>query len=181
MNNNPLQVFAGGWQQLEHAKLKDTKTLDMGTPVAVFWKPDGTKVFVLDSGSDELVELTASIPHDISTLVKTFMYDISNFETNARAMDWSKDGKTVWILGTQSDTIHQLDLSVEWDLSTISNPSIDRKPSGLNVNPQALRFSNDGLTLFAADTSGELSAYSLSLSKTTIRFPNFLFRNFISS
>ena len=161
MNNSALQVFAGGWTQLQHAKFSNSKLLAMGSPADVYWKPDGEKAYVIDGTNENIVEFTASIPYDETTIVETGMFDILDLDNNIRGIDFNDAGTLCWLIGTSQDDVHQLNFGTGWDISTISDPEINRGIGGTNANPQSVRFSKDGFILYVSDTSGKVFAYNV--------------------
>lgn len=118
-NNQKLQ-FKGGWDQLVHAKELATQALTSGSPISSNWKPDGTIMLVGDGASDTIKEMEAVTPWSVTGLNETD--ESSNFsavEPNVRTVDVADDGSRLWLSGLGSNQIHQLDMSVQWDVTTL--------------------------------------------------------------
>ena len=82
---------------------------------------DGTKLYVVCSGTDKIYEYDLSTAYDISTA----SYNNVNFavtqDNNPRGIFFKSDGQTMYLAaGSTHDKIWQYSLSTAWDLSTIS-------------------------------------------------------------
>lgn len=126
MNNSALQVFAGGWKQLIHAKFQAKQFLQMGGPVDGKWKPDGTILLVADGGSDMIEEFTAGTPWDVTTLNNTGSSpDHSGDQPNVRTMDVLDDGSKLYLAGlTGIDQVYQYNIDTPWDITTMNLGSV---------------------------------------------------------
>lgn len=162
MNNSALQVFAGGWEQLQHAKLKESSDVIMGFPVDLTWKPDGTKFFVLNAiAADEILEFTTITPHSTVGATETGQFTITTLESNPRGMFVHLDGTRLWIIGTGVDKIIQINMSTAWDLDTAFDPSISIAPLP-NDSYRGIAFINKGLTVFLTERNDdEVREYTL--------------------
>lgn len=155
MNNNTHITFAGGWKQLQHAKLKETSSVIMGFPVDISWKPDGTKFFILNAVAvDEVLEFTTITKYSTIGATQTGQFTINPPESNPRGMYWLLDGTKFWVVGTGSDLIIQFNLTTPWDLNTAFNPSININP----IDGGSLRdivFINRGSTVFLTERNND--------------------------
>ena len=153
MKNSGLQVFAGGWDQLQHAELKESSDMIMGFPVDITWKPDGTKFLVLNAtATDEILEFTVPTPHSTIDAVQTGQFPITSIEDNPRGMFVHLDGTRFWIVGTGLDRIIQFNMATPWDLDTAFDPSISVNPSGDGGSLRGIAFINKGLTVLLTET-----------------------------
>ena len=156
MNVAAPQVFAGGWDQLIHAKLRDTSDMIMGFPVDVSWKLDGTKFMVLNaSAADEILEFTALVPHSTIGATQTGQLSINPPESNPRGMYWHCNGTKFWFIGTGADTIFEYHLTIPWDLSTAFDPNISATPTGTGGSLRDLVFVNKGLTILMSERNND--------------------------
>lgn len=172
MNNNSIQVFKGGWDQLEHgveinSSIPPSPLIFL---VSIVWKPDGTTYFALDAtATDRIIQYTVPTPHVTTGSVRVGEFIINALESNPRGMDMSKDGKLLWFIGTVNKKIHQLDMSTGWDILTMSNPDIASNTISLS-NPQGLTITNRGKGVYIVDATNDVMQYVLSIANdiTTI-------------
>jgi len=140
-----------------------------GIPEGVFFKPDGTKLFIVGSILDAVQEYTLSTAWDISTASwegSLEKFRVSDQDTSPKGVFFKTDGTKMFIVGASKDTLFQYDLSTAWNVSTASytNPSNDfLKVSGQEESPAALFFKSDGTKLYVAGFTGdEVNEYNLS-------------------
>lgn len=86
-------------------------------PFVLFFKPDGSKVFVSSNSGDEIQEHTLSTPWDISTAADTGnTLDVSAKDISPRFLAISEDGDKLFVGGPTSDAIHEYSLGTAWSL-----------------------------------------------------------------
>jgi DNA-binding beta-propeller fold protein YncE len=85
---------------------------------ALYFKSDGTKVYILGTNNDRIFQYNLSTPWDIITASydNKFLF-VGAQEATARGLYFSPDGTRVFIVGDTSDTVFSYDLEVPWDLS----------------------------------------------------------------
>jgi len=88
------------------------------TPRDVYFKTDGTKMYILGSASDNVHEYTLSTPWDITTAVFSQSLSISAKEINSSGIKFNNDGTKMYIIGTTSDSVIEYNLSSAWNIST---------------------------------------------------------------
>ena len=126
---------------------------------------DGTKLYVVCSGTDKIYEYDLSTAYDISTA----SYDNVNFavtqDNNPRGIFFKPDGQTMYLAaGSTHDKIWQYSLSTAWDLSTISyankvSPTVYAQTGSW---PQDVVFLNDGAKMVIIGQSNDaLYQYNL--------------------
>lgn len=132
-----------------------------GFPHSVFFKPDGTKMFVVGPSSDEVQEYALSTAWDISTETHTRSLDVSSQGTIPRGLFFKSDGTKMYVLDTGDKEVNEYDLSTAWDLSTASfNQSFaDTARFG---STYALFFKADGTRMYVINTNTTLTEYGLS-------------------
>ena len=141
-----------------------TQTPTITTPRNVVFKDDGTKMFLLDSGTvDSVHEYTLSTAWDISTASNTGSLSITSRENAPYAMFFKPDGTKMYVAGTSSQAINEFNLSVAWQISsaTYSQRYVTSTQSGLS-DPARLFFKSDGTKMYVGKTDGEIWQYSLS-------------------
>jgi DNA-binding beta-propeller fold protein YncE len=133
-----------------------------GLPQDLFFKPDGTKCYIVGFSGDAVVEYSLSTAWDISSASFVTSLSVNAQETTPRSFWFKGDGSEVYVSGTVSDSVHQYSLSTTWDVSsgTYTQSFSIAAQSGL---PRGLTFKPDGTKMYVADPSTDL-IYQYSLS-----------------
>lgn len=92
----------------------------MTTPYGLFFKPDGTKMYVLDNDADDVNEYDLSTPWDISTASYLQVFSVLAQDNNASGLWFSNDGTKMYIVGDSGNDINEYTLSTAWDVSSAS-------------------------------------------------------------
>ena len=75
-------------------------------------------------------------------------FDISGVETISTSVKFSSDGKTMFIIGVNSDTLRQFSLSTAFDLSSSPTLVNSLDISSIQDAAQDIEFNSDGTVLF---------------------------------
>lgn len=132
-------------------------------PRALFFKSDGTKMFVTGSGSDAIQEYSLSTAWDLSTASHTTSFSVASQEANPQSLFFKPDGTKFWITGN-SDKVWQYSLSTAWDVSTASYSSLNFSTTGQAGLPVGVAFKPDGTKMYIVDNQGTKNVYQYSLS-----------------
>ena len=135
-------------------------------PTALFFKPDGTEMYICGTVGDDTNQYTLSTAWDISSASYTRTFDSSSQEVSPQGIFFKSDGTKMYITGALSDAINEYDLSTAWDISSASflqSFSIGTQ----NNQPTGLFFKPDGLKMYAIGKGGgtepdSVSEYDLS-------------------
>ena len=131
-------------------------------PSGVFFKPDGTKMYVIGSTGDDVNEYDLSTAWDITTASYLQNFSVSAQETNPQDIFFKPDGTKMYVVGSSGDDVNEYDLSTAWDISTASylqNFSV----SAQEASPQGIFFKPDGTKMYVVGSSGdEVNEYDLS-------------------
>jgi len=132
------------------------------SPSGLFFKPDGTKMFVVAYNADEVNDYDLSAAWDISTATANQTFDVSSEETTPRGLFFKSDGTKMFVVGTTGDEVNDYDLSSAWDISTATaNQTFDL--SSEEATPRGLFFKSDGTKLYVVGSSGDdINEYALS-------------------
>ncbi len=118
-----------------------------GTPVGMFIRADGLKMYMVGLVNDRVYEYDLSIPWDIATAVFLQFFVIATEEGLPTGLFFKPDGLKMFTCGIQNDNVYEYQLSTSWDITTASftqlfsftpqdNISIDiffRQPDGLKM------------------------------------------------
>ena len=131
-------------------------------PSGLYFKSDGTKLYVVDDFTQKVYQYTLNTAWDISTA----FYDSKFFSVSAQDSDptgifFKSDGLEMYVSGDNNDRINQYTLSSAWDVSTASFTGfISVSAEDTNVN--GLHFKSDGLTMYIiGDTNNKVFQYTL--------------------
>jgi DNA-binding beta-propeller fold protein YncE len=120
----------------------------------LFFKPDGTRMYVLGESSKQVLEYTLSTAWDISSASYDQAVSISAQIGDPRGLSFTSDGTRMYVLdGTSGGVdVNQYNLSTAWDVSSAtynSNFSVtsqDATPEGLFVDSTGSMFFMIGRT-----------------------------------
>jgi hypothetical protein len=113
------------------------------TPNDIYIKNDGTSVWIIGNASDRVVEYTASVPWDISTLTFVKLISVVSQDGAPLGLYFSSDGTKMYIAGSNTDRIYEYNLSTPWDIATaVIGNSLN--VGGIFTNPQSITFSENG-------------------------------------
>jgi len=132
-----------------------------GNPHSLFFKTDGSKMFIVDSSDNVVFEYDLSVSWDISSaLYSGNSFDFSSQDGAMQEVFFRDDGTKMYLQGNLTDSVHEYNLSTAWDITTVSYTG--KTLSGIN-NPQGLFFKPDGTKIFVGSTNTNL-VYEYGLS-----------------
>ena len=133
-------------------------------PYGLFFKPDGTKMYVSGPISDAVFQYSLATAYDISTAsYDSVSFSASLQDSSVAGVYFKPDGTKMYLVGYTNDNVYQYSLSVAWDLSTASYDSVSFSVALQAPIPFALIFKPDGTKFFVTDnTSDAVKEYSLS-------------------
>jgi hypothetical protein len=141
----------------EYFNISDQETGAQG----LFFKPDGTKMYVIGPGSDNVSEYNLSTPWEISSAV--FYQSAASDLTNPKGIFFRQDGLMMYIVETSDDNISGYDLSTAWDVSTLSSSTGAFDVTTNESNPTGVFFRPDGLKMYVVGTNQDnINEYDLS-------------------
>lgn len=150
-------------------------------PRAVRFNTDGTRMFVMDSGTFDVNQYLLSTAWDIRTAAydngsPEGVLNISVETTLPLGMEFNPDGTIMYITDGFTTEIYQYTLGTAWDITTAS---FNGSPGAYNITvdtvPSATIFRPDGKRAFVLG-GGQLKLYQFSLAVawdiTTMSFDN---------
>jgi sugar lactone lactonase YvrE len=115
------------------------------TPVAVFFKPDGLKMYVIGGAGDDVNEYDLSTAWDVST-ASFVRVSAGVGEATPTGLWFKDDGTKMYVTGTTNDTVREFTLSTAWNVSTISfSKSLS---VGFDTSPYGVTFKDDGTRVY---------------------------------
>ena len=122
-------------------------------PTGVFFKSNGTSMFVVGVANNTVYQYTLSTPWDVSTAsYASKSHSVASEETSSRGVFFKPDGTSMFVVGTTNDTVYQYTLSTPWDVSTASYASKSHSVASEETSPQGVFFRPDGTSMFVVGT-----------------------------
>jgi sugar lactone lactonase YvrE len=133
------------------------------TPTGLFFKPDGSKFYLLGFFAKTVFQYSMSTPWDVSTAsYDSVSFSVNTEESNPRDVSFKPDGTKMYITGIAADEVNEYSLSTAWDVSTASYAA-NFNVATEELNPNSLSFNPDGDKFWMVGlTSDSVFQYSLS-------------------
>ena len=134
-----------------------------GFPYGLFFKPDGTKMYITGEAGNDVNEYSLGTAWDVSTASYVQNFSVSAQITGTSGVFFKPDGSVMYVVGFANlDTVNQYSLSTAWDISTASY--VQNFNVGTQENTQqGLFFKPDGLSMYVTGSSGDdVNEYNLS-------------------
>ena len=80
------------------------------SPQGVFFKPDGTKMYVVGRTGDDVNEYDLSTAWNISTASFVQAFSVAGQETSPTGIFFKPDGTKMYVIGSTEDNINEYDL-----------------------------------------------------------------------
>jgi len=176
-NGNKLYIIGSTYDNIRQFSL--STPYDVGTqsydgeysfgatitiPVGISWKPDGTRVFIMNQNNDSIYEYSCSNAWDVTTgTVSLVQSESVTLQDSAPVgLTFKPDGTKMYITGDTGNEIDEYDLGTAWDIST--KTFVQVKTSVSNGAPGNIAFSSDGTTMILTSrgTGGRVDQFTLS-------------------
>lgn len=130
-------------------------------PVGMFFREDGTKVYIANFGDTKIYQFSLGTAWDITTL----SYDSKSFNTSAQGspddVALSEDGTKMFVLSFYDYTVRQYTLGTAWDVSTATYDSVLLSLG--SANHYDFHIKRDGAKVFSLnDYNNRVQQYTLS-------------------
>jgi hypothetical protein len=88
-------------------------------PTGLWFKPDGTVMYVVGTTTDSVYQYDLSTAWDVSTASYSGVsYSVVTQETSPQQVNLSADGLKMWVMGSTGDDIWEYTLGTAWNVST---------------------------------------------------------------
>lgn len=132
------------------------------TPNTVFFKTDGTKMYICGQNGDEINEYDLSTAWDVETATYNQNFSLSSQDGTPMSMYIKSDGTKFYMSGSSGDDINEYDFGTAWDVSTLSY-SQNFSVSAKETHPEGLDFKPDGTKMYiCGNSSDSVHEYDLS-------------------
>ena len=137
---------------------KSFGTSQSTSPYGLFFKPDGTKMYVQSSApTDAVFQYSLSTAWDVSTA----SYDSVTFDVSTQApapygIDFKSDGTKMYVVDiANEEAVFQYTLSTAWDLSTASYDGVSFTFTPQDIFPRSALFGDSGSKLYMSGMTGD--------------------------
>ena len=133
---------------------------------AIWWDTANDKVMIYVNDAWYEIQLGASAASWVAD-VSNFSYDSKSFsvfsqESSPQGIAIKSDGTKMYICGQSQDIVFQYSLSTAYDVSTASYDSVYFSVLSQTLNPQSVKFNDDGTKMYVEGTDSVLYEYDLS-------------------
>jgi len=137
-------------------------TTEDDTPYDVTFNTNGTKMYIAGDQNNIVLEYDLSTGFDVSTAVFSQSFSVAGQETQPRGVAFNTDGSKMYIIGINSDSVHEYDLSTGFDVSTaVFSQSFS--VSAQDTFPNGITFNTDGSKMYIIGSDSN-SVYEYDLS-----------------
>jgi predicted NAD-dependent protein-ADP-ribosyltransferase YbiA (DUF1768 family) len=131
-------------------------------PAGLFFRADGTKMYVVGQANDAVYQYTLSTPWSVATAsYDSVSFSVATQETTPAAIFFKPNGLSMYVTGSTGDAVYQYTLSTAWNVSTatfLQSFSV----SGQESAPNGLFFTGDGSRMFVIGITGDdVNVYNL--------------------
>jgi sugar lactone lactonase YvrE len=150
-----------------------SKSLSVGaqetSPSGLFFKPDGTKMYIIGFGTDTIYQYNLATPWDMSTASYDNISRVITQTASPQALFFGNNGLKLYVLNV-TGIVYQYALSTAWNLSTVTYETKTftiSTNSYLNseITTEGMFFSADGSKMFVmGGYTGRIYQYSLATS-----------------
>lgn len=131
-------------------------------PLNLFFKPDGTKMYVVGNVGNDINEYSLSIAWDVSTASYTQRFSVSAQDGVPFGLFFKPDGTKMYVVGNEGNDVNEYDLSTAWDVSTASyyqNVNLVAQ----DYNWRGIFFKSDGTKMYLVGGIGlDINEYDVS-------------------
>ena len=127
-----------------------------GTGSGIYFKSDGTKLYIIGQAFFSVIEFTLSTAWDVSTNNGAGgVFYVGGQETNTHDIQFNDDGTKFYIVGTTNNTIYQYSCATAWDVSTGSYDSKSFNVATQENSPFGLFFKLDGTKFYVIGSTND--------------------------
>lgn len=120
------------------------------TANGVWFKSDGTVMYIHDNQVDTIIQYPLSTAWDLSTVGSTTgNVAVGSQDTNIRGPAFSADGTKMYVLGYMNDKYFQYTLSTAWDVTTASYSNKSVSFASVDVASSIMYWKSDGTSFFS--------------------------------
>jgi hypothetical protein len=113
------------------------------------FKPDGTKMYVLDNGGDDIYQYSLSTAWDVSTAsYDSVSFDVTPEAASPYGITFNADGTELFLSAYTTGAVYRYTLTTAYDISTASYSSIFFDISSETTAPTDVFFADSGQKMY---------------------------------
>lgn len=129
-------------------------------PTGLFFKPDGTKMYVMGTTNDRVFEYTLSTPWQVNTASNVAVSVATSSggasESAPTALFFKPDGLSYYIIGTGADRVKRYDMTTPWQVNTAAYYSQSASIASIEATPAGLSFHPAGSKMFVIGQTNDI-------------------------
>ncbi len=128
----------------------------------IFFKPDGTKFYLLGSTDNEVNEYDLNVAWDIDSASHLQTFSVNGQEGSPTGLFFNTSGDKMFVVGTDGDDVNEYTLSTPWDISSATYLRVF-SIAGQDEQPSSLFFNASGEKMYMTGLEGrDVNEYDLS-------------------
>lgn len=132
-------------------------------PEGLFFKPDGTKMYICGGNANRVSQYSLSTPFDISTASYDSVFLSTAFQGPPSSLTFGDDGAKLFTISGAFGVVFQYNLSTPYDLSSGSYSNSSVSISSQEAGATGLAFNSSGTKMYVCGSASD-SVYQYSLS-----------------
>jgi len=136
-----------------------------GDPKGVFFKPDGSKMYIVGNATDTIYEYTLGTNWDVSSAnyaPNNISISVGTADNAPAGLFFKNDGSKMYVVGNQNNKVYEYALSPAWDITSATSPSQDFLISQ-DTAPVDIFFGASGTKMYIVGAQND-SVYEYDLS-----------------
>ena len=118
-------------------------------PTGMAFNNDGSKVFFVGADNDTIYEYNLITPYDLTTKSTVqASASVASEDTIPNGMAFNNNGTKVFIVGSSSNSFHEYNLTIPYNLTSISTVQASASIASEDISPRGMAFNNDGTKVF---------------------------------
>jgi sugar lactone lactonase YvrE len=138
-----------------YSNLTKSVVADETAPSGLFFKSDGTLMYITGTTGDDVTQYTLSTAWDVSTAGTPVTFSGAAQDTAPQDLFFKPDGLTMYIVGSTNDAVYQYTLGTAWDITTASYASISFSVAAQETTPQGIWFKSDGTSMYIVGSTND--------------------------
>lgn len=171
--NGAVRIVWGRGRTYPYEAYLSDQNVSASSYMKIQFKPDGTKMYVMGTYDDTIVEYILNTPWDLTSIdnsqTAVFQTNLS-FEKNLRSFFINPDGTKLFFQGSDTDNIFQYSLETPWDITTISYDNVLISVDAFTID---IGFNYSGSKLYILeDDVNTVNPYTIATYSPTILWPD---------
>ena len=124
-----------------------------GTIEDIYISPDGLNLYAISRSNDTLGQYLLASAWDLTSVSFVRLLAIGSYDAEPTAVYFKDDGTILYLVGSSTDDIYQIELGTPWDISTVGTfSSFSLNEFGIGI-PEGIEFNADGTSLYIVGSS----------------------------